>query len=67
MNCNCGKEINEEELKYFDSLPPMQGYENPTVVRCAICKIVICRDCSWGHGCFIFTCLGDCLNKMKSR
>lgn len=68
MNCaKCNKKISAEELDIFDKLVIGQGYTVPTVIRCRICKNVVCRECSKGHGYFIFTCNDKCSDKIKER
>lgn len=67
MNCSkCKKIVNEHEIVYQDKLPPKVGYPSPTVVRCSICKEVICEKCYYGWGQFVFTCENKCKNEMRS-
>ena len=68
MNCSqCNAEVNEKEIIAQDQFLPNVGYPSPTVVRCKICKNVVCEKCFCGWGQFIFTCEGDCREKMKGQ
>jgi hypothetical protein len=74
MQCvKCEKEVDEQLYENIKNLPLMTGFNfNPSekhefVFPCAFCKKPVCGSCVYGHGYFIFTCLGTCTEKFVER
>lgn len=62
MNCNkCNKPVEEDLIRHFDTIPPMQGYNYiPPCARCVGCRLPVCQECMWGLGMFMFICREEC-------
>lgn len=58
MNCNkCNKIVEEDLIRHFDTIPPMQGYNYfPPCARCIGCWLPVCQECMLGLGMFMFIC-----------
>jgi hypothetical protein len=57
MNCKkCNKKVSETEINFQETLPANVGYPSPTTAKCNVCKNILCEECFWGWGHFVFTC-----------